>query len=418
MKIAVIGTGISGNIASYLLNQENDITVYEKNNYIGGHSRTLNIDYDGKDIAVDTGFIVFNYENYPVLTAMFEHLGVEVEKSDMSFAASINNGWLEYNTQSLPLLFAQKKNLFRPKYLGMLRDITKFFKASKVILANEDSATTLGEFVEELKLGQWFKDYFLLPMGGAIWSCPVEQMLDFPAYTYVRFFENHGLLATEGQPQWYTVTGGSKSYVSKLTDSFKDRVKLNCGVEKIIRKDGKVEITDQNGKTEIYDHVVLGSHGDESLRLLADATEDEKDILSNFTYQKNIAYLHRDKSLMPKNRNAWASWVYLSEEKKDKKPDIAVSYWMNLLQNIDYNYPLIVTLNPAKPPKEGLTFNKHEFYHPVFTNGAIKSQKEIDKIQGKHNTWFCGAYQRYGFHEDGAMSGLAVAQALGAKVPW
>lgn len=418
MKIAIIGTGISSNIASYLLSKVHDITVYEKNDYVGGHSRTLTIDYDGKEIPVDTGFIVFNYRNYPLLTGMFKHFGVEVEKSDMSFAASINNGWLEYNTQSLGKLFAQKKNLFRPKYIGMLKDITKFFKASKVILESEDSTTTLGEFVEELELGQWFKDYFLLPMGGAIWSCPVEQMLEFPAYTYVRFFENHGLLATEGQPQWYTVTGGSKNYVSKLTEGFKDKIRLNCGVSKVTRKNGKVEIIDEQGNTEAYDHVVMGSHGDESLNLLADASDDEKTILGNFKYQKNIAYLHRDKSLMPKNKNAWASWVYLSEEKEDNNPNIAVSYWMNLLQNIDNKHPLFVTLNPAKEPNPELVFNKHEFYHPVFTNEAIASQKQIDKIQGVQNTWFCGAYQRYGFHEDGIMSGVAVAKELGVDVPW
>ena len=418
MKIAIIGTGISGNIAAYLLNQAHDITVYEKNNYIGGHSRTLEIDYDGKKIPVDTGFIVFNYRNYPLLTGMFKHLEVEAEKSDMSFAASINNSWLEYNTQSLAKLFAQKKNLLRPKYIGMLKDITSFFKESKLILESGEIDMNLGEFVKNLGLGDWFKRYFLYPMGGAIWSCPIEQMLQFPAYTFIRFFENHGLLATEGQPQWYTVTGGSKQYVEKLTASFDDKVRLNCAVKSIKRDNNKVEVTDQNGNTEVYDHVVMASHADESLKILSDATHEEKAILSNFTYQKNIAYLHRDVSLMPKNKNAWASWVYLSKEKEDKTPDISVSYWMNLLQNIDDKYPLFVTLNPHTEPDPELVFNRHEFHHPVFTKNAIKAQKEIELIQGKNNTWFCGAYQRYGFHEDGMMSGVNVAKELGVDLPW
>lgn len=418
MKIAIIGTGISANIASYMLNQQHDITVYEKNSYIGGHSRTLSVDYDGKQINVDTGFIVFNYRNYPLLTGMFEHLGVAVEKSDMSFAASINDGWLEYNAQSLSKLFAQKRNILRPKYIGMLLDINKFFKAAKVILETEDSTKTLGQFVDELRLGDWFKKYFLLPMGGAIWSCPVEQMLDFPAYTYVLFFENHGLLTVNDQPQWYTVSGGSKKYVEKLTASFADKIKLNCGVREVFRRDGKVEIIDELGNIEVYDHVVIGAHGDESLAMLADASEDEKAVLGNFKYQKNIAYLHRDESLMPKRRKAWASWVYLSEAQEDKNPHISLTYWMNLLQNIDDKYPLFVTLNPASPPEPELVFNKHEFTHPVFTNAAIASQKQIEKIQGQRNTWFCGAYQRYGFHEDGMMSGVAVAEKLGAKLPW
>ncbi len=255
-------------------------------------------------------------------------------------------------------------------------------------------------------------------MGGAIWSCPVEQMLQFPAYTYVRFFENHGLLATAGQPQWYTVAGGSKNYVSKLTASFKDKVRLNCGAAKVTRQNGKVEVVDEQGNSAIYDHVVMGSHGDESLQLLSDASEDEKDILGVFKYQKNTAYLHRDISLMPKNKKAWASWVYLSEERENNNPDIAVSYWMNLLQGIDNKRPLILTLNPQTPPNDELVFNKHEFYHPVFTNEAIASQKRIGEIQGVQNTWFCGAYQRYGFHEDGMMSGVAVAKKLGADLPW
>jgi len=418
MKIAIIGTGISGNIATYLLNAEHDITVYEKNSYIGGHSRTLEIDYSGKKIAVDTGFIVFNYRNYPLLTGMFKHLGVKVDKSDMSFAATINNGWLEYNAQSPLKLFAQKRNWLRPQYWGMIRDILKFFKAAKSILETNDTSRTLGEFVNDLKLGKWFQQYFLLPMGGAIWSCPVEQMLQFPAHTFVRFFDNHGLLTVNDQPQWYTVDGGSKNYVAKLTESFVDKIRLNSAVKKVTRKNGKVQITDEHGQTEIYDQVIFASHADETLRMLSDASDAEQEILGAFEYQENTAYLHRDVALMPKNKNCWASWVYLSEQKQDKQPHISLSYWMNLLQNIDYNYPLFVTLNPAKAPKDELTFNKHIFHHPVFTVKAIEAQEKIAQIQGQQNTWFCGAYQRYGFHEDGMLSGVKVAQALGAKLPW
>lgn len=418
MKIAIIGTGISANIAAYLLNAAHDITVYEKNAYIGGHSRTLSVQHGEKQIDVDTGFIVFNYRNYPILTGMFKHLDVAVEESDMSFAASINKGWLEYNTQTTAGIFAQKRNLLRPQYLLFLRDILKFFKASKQILDAQDYTTKLGDFSDQLGLGNWFKRYFLLPMGGAIWSCPLEQMLEFPAYTFVRFFDNHGLLAREGQPQWFTVSGGSKNYVKKLTASFAEKIRLNCGATKIVRVDGKVQVTDATGATEVFDQVVIGAHGDEALELLAAPSADEQQILSQFTYQTNIAYLHSDESLMPKNRKCWASWNYLSDAKQDQAPDIAVSYWMNLLQNIDKKYPLFVTLNPTTPPAPEKTFNRHEFAHPVFTTAAIAAQKELPKIQGVNNTWFCGAYQRYGFHEDGAMSGVAVAKQLGAEIPW
>lgn len=417
MKIAIIGSGISGNVAAWLLNQHHDITVYEKNRYIGGHSRTLTIQHQGQAVDVDTGFIVFNHRCYPLLKGLFEHLGVATEKSDMSFGATIHDGWLEYGTHSLNTLFGQRRNLLRPAYWEMLRDILRFFKVAREMLEQGDVDTTLGEFVAKHRFGQWFKKYYLLPMGGAIWSCPVQQMLEFPAATFLRFFDNHGLLSPDGQLQWYTVSGGSKRYVDALTAPFRDKVRLGCGVVRVARVKGKVEVTDTNGNVDTYDQVVMASHADETLAMLEHPTEDEQRLLSAFAYQNNTAYLHKDASFMPKRKSCWSSWVYRSHERRDTR-DISLTYWMNNLQNLDTESPIFVTLNPTKPPAAEDVYDVHQFSHPVFTREAIAAQQELPHIQGKAQIWYCGAYTRYGFHEDGMMSGVAVAEALGAPLPW
>ncbi|MBM3617303.1 MAG: FAD-dependent oxidoreductase [Alphaproteobacteria bacterium] len=422
MKIAIIGTGISGNTAAWLLHPRHDITVYEKNDYVGGHSRTLRIHHTGAEVDVDTGFIVFNHRCYPHLTALFKHLGIATAKSDMSFGVSIHapskKGWLEYGTHSLNSVFGQRRNLLRPAYWRMLRDILRFFKIAPAFIARGDASVTLGEFIRKNGLGEWFRDHYLLPMGGAIWSCPTEQMLDFPALTFLRFFDNHCLLSPDGQLQWYTVEGGSKVYVEKLTEAFRDRIRLSSGVTRVERKSGKVEVTDVSGATETYDHVVFASHADETLAMLANPTPEEQRILSCFTYQPNTAYLHRDASFMPLRRASWSSWVYLRDGTVIGRQDLSLTYWMNNLQPIDPSRPTFVTLNPDRIPAPELTFDRHAFSHPVFTLDAIHAQSELPTIQGKENIWFCGAYTRYGFHEDGMMSGIAVAKGLGAEVPW
>lgn len=417
MKTAIIGSGISGLGVAYLLNEaSHDVTIYEKNKYIGGHTRTVEIDINNKKIPVDTGFIVFNKKNYPLLSGIFEHLYVKIEKSNMSFGVSINNGWLEYGTQELSNIIAQKKNFLRPQFWRMLWDINKFNKhAIKYI----DSDISLGECLDELNVGRWFKNYYLLAMGGAIWSTPVDGMLDFPASTFIRFFDNHGLLTVNDQPQWYTVKGGSKEYIKKLTDGFKNKILLNCGVEKITRKDGIIEIIDSSGETKEFEQVIFACHSDQALKILGDeANNREKNIIGTFQYQPNTMILHNDSSFMPKNKKCWSSWVYLSDEKQDKTDNVSLTYWMNNLQPLDTEEPILVTLNPSRRPDEGKIFDEYIFDHPVFNEKAIESQYRISEIQGKNNTWFCGAYQRYGFHEDGLLSAVKVAENLGAEIPW
>ncbi len=416
-KTAIIGSGISGLGAAYLLHPKDTITVYEKESYIGGHSRTLEADTPIGPVPVDTGFIVFNYRNYPLLTGLFAHCDVPVEQSDMSFAASIGDGWLEYGTQSLRTLFAQKRNLARPRYWRMLRDILTFNREGVRYLASPGNLT-LGAFIRTLGLSDWFRDYFILAIGGAIWSCPPHTMLNFPAASFLRFFQNHGLLTVNDQPQWYTVSGGSREYVRRVTAPFADRIFTNRGVARVTRDESGVEITDQQGHSARYDRVVFACHGDQALALLADADAREREILGAFRYQTNQIILHGDTSFMPKRRAAWASWVYLLEGMRDARPAISLSYWMNRLQNLDERAPLIVTLNPGREPDAGRVYNRHWFEHPIFDEGAIAAQQALPALQGHRHSYFCGAYTRYGFHEDGLMSGVHVAELLGAKVPW
>lgn len=416
-NIAIIGTGISGLGIAYLLYPHHNVKVYEKNDYIGGHSRTVDIDTPDGSIAVDTGFIVFNKRNYPLLTALFSHLNVPVDKSDMSFGASINKGWLEYGTMRLENLFAQKSNILNPKFIKMIKDVLKFnSKAHSYLECNP--ALTLGEFLDELKLGQWFRKYYLLAMGGAIWSTPIASMLEFPARTLIRFFDNHGLLTIKDHPQWYTVQNGSREYVKRLTEKFSDSILLKHGVSKVIRNQDSVTVHDTNGNIENYDEVIFACHADQVLKMTENLSHAEHSVLSNFLYQPNRVVLHSDTRFMPKRKGAWASWVYLSEEEEDKNPHISLSYWMNNLQSLKTNIPIIATLNPSKEPLSDLIYDEHWFDHPVFDEKAIKAQEEIENIQGKDRFWFCGAYQRYGFHEDGLLSAVKIGEKMGIKPSW
>jgi uncharacterized protein len=417
MRIAVIGGGISGMGAAYLLHRDHTVTLYEKAPKIGGHTRTLTINYDGVTIPVDTGFIVFNHKNYPNLVGLFKHLGVETQKSDMSFGISLDGGRLEWSAQTLASVFGQRSNFIKPSFYRMLLHMRRFFKEAPKVL-EEEAIISLGELLDRLKLGKEFRDHFLLPMGGAIWSCTPEMMLAFPAQTFVRFFQNHGLLSVSDQPQWYTVTGGSQRYVEKITAPMQSSIKTGCASLRVRHlPDNTVEVEDSREEKAVYDHVILACHADEARAMLVDADDKERRILGAFSYTENVAYLHRDEALMPKRKSCWASWIYLKESAKGEHA-IAVSYWMNNLQGIDKKYPLFVTLNPITPPRDDKMFDVHTFTHPVFTKEAIAAQKEMPTIQGKRNTWFCGAYHRYGFHEDGLMSAVGVAKQLGAKIPW
>ena len=415
-RIAIVGTGISGLGAAYLLHKDHDITVYEKAARVGGHSRTVTVDYDGTTIPVDTGFIVFNPKNYPHLTGLFRHLNVPTHKSDMTFAATIRDGWLEWGARDANAVFGQRRNMFRPHFALLVRDVMRFNAHAEAVVEKHPHLTLDG-LISWLGLGEWFRRYYLLPMSGAIWSCPPSEMLSFPARTLVQFFANHHLLSVTGQPQWYTVTGGSQEYVSRLIRPFTDRIRLSCGAAQITREDGKVQIRDMQGGVETYDQLILATHGNEALALLADADGRERSQLSAFRYQRNHAVLHRDIGVMPRRKRCWASWVYASDGNW-RDPKLSVSYWMNLLQGIDYAKPLFVSLNPKREIPESLIFDRHEFDHPVFDHAAIAAQDGVQAMQGSRQTWFCGAHLGHGFHEDGLLSAVRVAQALGAQVPW
>jgi predicted NAD/FAD-binding protein len=414
MKIAIIGTGISGLGAAYSLNPQHDITVYERNAYIGGHSRTIEIQHENKTVPVDTGFIVYNERNYPLVVKLFKELNVPVVKSDMSFGVSVGNGWLEYGSKNM---FAQPSNIFRPAFWGMIHDIIRF---NRIAAKNPElyEGKSLKELLDVLNMGQWFKTYYLQAMGAAIWSCSVETILSFPAKSFVTFFKNHGLFTVNDHPQWFTVDGGSREYVERLIYSFKNKIRYLTPVVSVIRNNHKVLVKDMSGDTEEYDDVIFACHADEALALIQDASQQEKEVLGAFKYQNNRVVVHRDTSFMPKRKGAWASWIYLSDSEIDKHPSVSLSYWMNNLQNLKTDIPVIVTLNPAREPSREMVYDEHNFKHPVFTNATYDAQQKIDSIQGSNKYWFCGAYQRYGFHEDGLLSAVKMVQKMTGQVSW
>jgi predicted NAD/FAD-binding protein len=399
------------------LHPHHDITVYEKNDYIGGHSRTVEAKVNDDLIPVDTGFIVFNKRNYPLLTRLFEYLQVPVDESNMSFGASIDDGWLEYGTQTPTSLFAQRRNLFRPAFWGMLADILKFNAQAKSYLSKVPSFT-LGECLDALKIRPWFRQYFLLPMGAAIWSTPLAEMLRFPARSFIQFFDNHGLLTISDHPQWYTVRGGSREYVRRLTEPFKTRIHLSRGVASIARHETGVTVEDVHGERSVYDDVVFACHADQALAMIAEPSHAERRVLSAFRYQTNRAVLHGDTSFMPKRSQAWASWVYLSNSEANGDASVSLSYWMNNLQFLATDRPVLVTLNPGREPDPRLIYDDYTFEHPVFDAAAIEAQAGVERIQGADRLWFCGAYQRYGFHEDGLRSALDMVRLMGVDRPW
>lgn len=414
--IAIIGTGISGLGAAFLLNPHHTITVYEKSGEIGGHTRTCTVNYDGKEISVDTGFIVFNYRNYPHLSKLFKHLDVPVQKSVMSFGVSADHGALEWAAENVNSLFGQRRNLVNPQFYRFLLDIVRFNRGA-LAMSKKIPDATLGELIQKMGLGPWFAPYYILPMGGAIWSCPLSAILDFPAKTFIDFFEAHGLLTVTNQPQWYTVTGGSKEYVKRLIKPFADKIRRNCAATRITRQNGRVIVEDSRGDSRVYDHVILACHGDEALAMLADANTEERLALSAFHYQSNLAVLHSDTSIMPKRRRCWASWIYHADSSQNSNA-LSVTYWMNQLQNIPDDTPLFVTLNPIQPIAKDKIFDQHIFKHPIYRKETLVAQQEVQALQGSHNTWFCGAHLRNGFHEDGLASAVNVAKQLGAKIPW
>jgi hypothetical protein len=416
MKIAVIGSGISGNAAAWALHPKHQVTLYERRNRVGGHSATVDVDYDGETISVDTGFIVYNGLNYPNLTQLFDHLGVKTEASDMSFSFS-RRGGSEWSGSIPRGIFAQKRNLFSPSFLWMLKEIFRFNRQCLGDLAaNKLSGLSLGNYLDKRKFSQRFRNEYLVPMGAAIWSTPAAEMLAFPVESFANFFNNHRLLHFE-RPNWRTVTGGSRNYVEKLLAPLEGRIRLDCEVVSVVRHASGVTITDCQGGTETYDQVIMAGHSDQILSSLDDASADEVDILSRVRFKPNTVYLHRDPSLMPRKKSAWAAWNYLSDG-APADPDVSVTYWMNRLQGIASDKPLFVSLNPVRKPADDLVFGVYEYDHPQYDSAALSAQKEMDCIQGVNRTWFCGAWTGYGFHEDGLSSGLRVAEKLGGVIPW
>ncbi|MDG2296532.1 MAG: FAD-dependent oxidoreductase [Paracoccaceae bacterium] len=410
-NIAIIGAGISGMGAAFALAQHHNVTLYESGATLGGHARTKIAGRNG-DQPVDTGFIVFNYANYPNLTRLFETLDVPVCESNMSFGASLQGGKIEYALANFGAMFAQKKNLLNPKFLRMIADILRF--NARGLKASRDTSMTVRDLLVKLGTGDWFRDYYLLPLSGAIWSTPVEQILDFPAYAMMNFFENHALLSHTGQHQWYTVSGGSVEYVRRLQAALERRgvdIRLKTAVKGVSRNPVGVSVQTAEAPPAFYDEVVFATHSDDSLRLLEDATDFEQEQLSAVQYQPNEMILHADPSVMPHNKQCWSSWVY--SEAADKTSDrIDLTYWMNSLQPIPKDDPHFVTLNTTRTIKQELIYDQATFRHPVYDLAALQAQQNIAAQNGKNHTWFCGAWMKNGFHEDGLSSALDVATAI------
>lgn len=413
-RIAVIGGGIAGMSAAHRLAPHHTVALFEAEPRLGGHARTLLAGKRG-DQPVDTGFIVFNKVNYPHLCGLFDKLDVPVTASNMSFGASIGGGWLEYALATLDQIFAQRSNIASPRFLRMLRDILHFnAKATTTVRPG----MSMGDLLAALGTGPWFRDYYILPISGAIWSTPCEGVLDFPAETLVRFFQNHALLSSTKQHQWYTVQGGSVEYVRRVEADLRRQgvdLRLGQGVAGVRRVPMGVLIRAFGGEWELFDEVVFATHSDDTLRLLSDPSPTERAALSAVRYQPNTTILHADTSQMPVNRKAWASWVYT--EAKGPRPDrIGLTYWMNSLQPIPKDDPLFVTLNPQRPIAEHLIHDETTFRHPVFDAAAMQAQATIRALNGQSGTWFCGAWMRHGFHEDGIASAVEVTEALAARL--
>lgn len=419
-KIAVIGGGISGLSCAWLLGQRHSVTVYEQNGYAGGHSNTVEVDGPDGPVAVDTGFIVYNEVNYPNLVALFDHLSVPTADSDMSFAVSIAEGALEYAGTDLNGLFAQRRNILRPRFWRMIADILRFYREAPALLGDTASeAVTLGAYLDANRYSEAFVDDHLLPMAAAIWSAPVDEMRRHPAQAFVRFCASHGLLKVNDRPQWRTVCGGSREYVRRLLAGFDHEMRLGDPVVAVERPGTGAIVRTRSGREDRYDAVVMATHADQALALLTDATAGERDILGAFPYQENVAVLHSDPALMPRRRSVWSSWNFLKSSNQGEQDSVCVSYWMNRLQPLDTAMPLFVTLNADRPIADKSIHRTFRYHHPVFDHRSPAAQRRIWTLQGQRDTWFCGSYCGAGFHEDGLQSGLAVAEMLGGvRRPW
>jgi predicted NAD/FAD-binding protein len=404
MKIAIIGSGIAGNVAAYHLNKDHDITLFEQNSHIGGHTHTHSIDDATGNLSIDTGFIVLNDRTYPNFIKLLEELDVDIQKTEMSFSVKCENTGLEYNGNNLNTLFAQRSNLFSPVFYRMISDILRFNREATEAINDTHSDQSLGDFLHNGKYSEIFINKYIVPMGAAIWSTNPQDMFSFPARFFFRFFLNHGLLSVNDRPQWYVIKGGSNSYVKKLISGFEDRIRTDCPVEKIVRHDDHVEIHTQSHGVERFDYVFIASHSDQALNMLQHPSTLERDTLSAIEYQENEAVLHTDRSLLPLRKKAWASWNY--HIPTDARSNVALTYNMNILQGLKTDNTYCVTLNYTDQIDEGKILKTIQYDHPIFTPKSIIAQENHRLIDGTSRTYFCGAYWRNGFHEDGVVSAL------------
>ena len=421
-KIAVIGSGITGLASAWLLHKQYDVTLFEKNAYIGGHTHTIDVPETDRQVPVDTGFIVYNDRNYPNLIGLFAQLGIPTRDTDMSFGFSLNQGELEYSGSSLNTLFAQRKNLLRLSHWRLLKEIMRFNKVAHRLLENPVAVPdmSLGEMLDAHQFSRDMREHYLLPMGAAIWSCPVDTMLTFPALSFLRFFANHGLIDIQNRPQWRTVCGGSSVYVRKLLAEMGDNITIQSGAIRVERSDTQISVFTDTTQHD-FDAVIFACHADEALALLAQPSAEEQRILGCFRYEKNHTYLHTDANLMPVNRKVWSSWNYLATsqpEYANARQQMTATYWMNNLQGLETTTDYFVTLNPYQLPRDSHIIAEMTYEHPIFDQAAVAAQPQLASLQGQQQSWFCGSYHRYGFHEDAIASAVKVCADFGVTPVW
>lgn len=416
MKIAIVGTGISGLVCAHRLHADHDITVYEANDYVGGHTNTVDVDLGGRAWPVDTGFIVFNERNYVNFIALLDELGVPSHRTTMSFSVRCDDAGIEYNGTSLERLFVQRRNLVRPSFYRMVADIVRFYRESRELLSDTDDAITLGEYLDANAYSRQFVDHHILPMGAAIWSADPHDMLAFPAGFFVRFFEHHGFLDLTDRPHWRVVDGGSSSYVRKLIEPFRTRIRLNAPVRSILRFNDGVHIASGDGTVDTYDTVFIAAHSDQALSVLDDPSPEEREILGAFRYARNPVVLHTDTSLLPRRKRAWASWNYLLTG--DDRPGATVTYNQNILQGLDAPEQFCVTLNQTDLVDPAKILRSFTYDHPQYTTGTLAAQRRRAEISGRRNTYYCGAYWGFGFHEDGVNSAIDAIGRFEENTAW